>query len=184
MSASAEWLRDHAEHSHDRQCLLSRCSSRDSAGVGEAQGSVSLAPDAVLVIRFLSLRRRCVKPPVPGEIRRSMNTRSDRLLEIYFADHLAASTAGLELARRSARSNAGNATGEFLRRLVIEIEEERETLERLMTQLGLKPSRPKVVAAWVAEKVGRLKLNGQVRGYSPLSRVLELESLAVGIAGK
>jgi hypothetical protein len=113
-----------------------------------------------------------------------MTTRSDRLLEIYFADHLAASTAGLELARRSARSNAGNATGEFLRRLVVEIEEERETLERLMTQLGLKPSRPKVVAAWVAEKVGRLKLNGQVRGYSPLSRVLELESLAVGIAGK
>jgi hypothetical protein len=113
-----------------------------------------------------------------------MTTRSDRLLEIYFADHLAASTAGLELARRSARSNAGNATGEFLRRLVVEIEEERETLERLMTQLGLKPSRPKVVAAWVVEKVGRLKLNGQVRGYSPLSRVLELESLAVGIAGK
>ena len=68
--------------------------------------------------------------------------------------------------------------------MVVEIEEERETLERLMTQLGLKPSRPKVVAAWVVEKVGRLKLNGQVRGYSPLSRVLELESLAVGIAGK
>ena len=113
-----------------------------------------------------------------------MTTRSDRLLEIYFADHLAASTAGLELARRSARSNAGNATGEFLGRLVVEIEEERQTLERLMTQLGLKPSRPKVVAAWVAEKVGGLKPNGQVRGYSPLSRVLELESLAVGIAGK
>jgi hypothetical protein len=113
-----------------------------------------------------------------------MTTTSDRLLEIYFADHLAASTAGLELARRSARSNAGNATGEFLRRLVVEIEEDRETLERVIAQLGFKPSRPKEVAAWVAEKVGRLKFNGQVRGYSPLSRVLELESLAVGIAGK
>jgi hypothetical protein len=31
---------------------------------------------------------------------------------------------------------------------------------------------------------GTVKLNGQLRGYSPLSRVLELESLAVGIAGK
>ena len=113
-----------------------------------------------------------------------MSTRSDRLLEIYFADHLAASTAGLELARRSARSNAGHATGEFLRRLVVEIEEDRETLERVVTRLGFKPSRPKEVAAWVAEKLGRLKLNGQVRGYSPLSRVLRLESLAVGIAGK
>jgi hypothetical protein len=113
-----------------------------------------------------------------------MSTKSERLLEIYLADHLAASSAGLELARRSARSNAGNATGEFLRRLVVEIEEDRERLERVINQLGFKPSRPKEVAAWVAEKVGRLKLNGQVRGYSPLSRVLELESLAVGIAGK
>jgi len=113
-----------------------------------------------------------------------MATTSDRLLEIYLADHLAASTAGLELARRSARSNAGNATGEFLRRLVIEVEEDRETLKRVIAELGFKPSRPKEGAAWVLEKVGRLKLNGQVRGYSPLSRVLELESLAVGIAGK
>jgi len=113
-----------------------------------------------------------------------MSSTPTRRLEIYLADHLAASTAGLELARRSARSNAGNATGEFLRRLVVEIEEDRETLERVIVQLGFKPSRPKVAAAWVAEKVGRLKLNGQVRGYSPLSRVLELESLAVGIAGK
>jgi hypothetical protein len=113
-----------------------------------------------------------------------MSTTSDRLLEIYFADHLAASTAALELARRSARSNAGNATGEFLRRLAVEIEEDRETLERVIAQLGFKASRPKEVAAWVAEKVGRLKFNGQVRGDSPLSRVLELESLALGIAGK
>ncbi|MEJ7570043.1 MAG: hypothetical protein WKF41_17480 [Gaiellaceae bacterium] len=34
------------------------------------------------------------------------------------------------------------------------------------------------------EKLGRLKLNGQVRGYSPLSRLLELETLSVGISGK
>ena len=38
--------------------------------------------------------------------------------------------------------------------------------------------------AWVGEKLGRLKLNGQLRGYSPLSRVLELEALSVGVAGK
>jgi hypothetical protein len=34
------------------------------------------------------------------------------------------------------------------------------------------------------EKIGRLKLNGQLRGYSPLSRLLELEGLALGIEGK
>jgi hypothetical protein len=38
--------------------------------------------------------------------------------------------------------------------------------------------------ALVAERVGRLKPNGQLRGYSPLSRFLELESLALGLDGK
>jgi hypothetical protein len=36
----------------------------------------------------------------------------------------------------------------------------------------------------VAEKVGRLKPNGQVTGYSPLSRLLELEGLMLGVTGK
>jgi hypothetical protein len=39
-------------------------------------------------------------------------------------------------------------------------------------------------AVWVAEKVGRLKLNGQLRGYSDLSRLVELEGLCVGVEGK
>lgn len=109
---------------------------------------------------------------------------SERLLEIYLADHLAAATAGTALARRACRSNSGNETGDFLRRLSAEIEEDRETLRRVMVRLGFSRSRAKETAASVAEKLGRLKLNGQLRGYSPLSRVLELEALSVGIAGK
>ncbi|MDQ3619342.1 MAG: hypothetical protein M3391_04345, partial [Actinomycetota bacterium] len=38
--------------------------------------------------------------------------------------------------------------------------------------------------AWLAEKLGRLKLNGSLTGYSDLSRVVELEGLTVGITGK
>jgi hypothetical protein len=38
--------------------------------------------------------------------------------------------------------------------------------------------------AWVAEKVMRLKPNGNLFRYSPLSRVLELEALTMGITGK
>jgi hypothetical protein len=34
------------------------------------------------------------------------------------------------------------------------------------------------------ERVGRLKLNGQLTGYSPLSRLVELEGLALGVTGK
>ena len=53
-----------------------------------------------------------------------------------------------------------------------------------MARLEIPAARPKLAAAWAAEKVGRLKLNGQLRGYSPLSRLLELEGLVVGVRGK
>src|SRR4051794_17732900 len=59
-----------------------------------------------------------------------------------------------------------------------------ETLERLMRELGVRFDPLKTYGAWAAEKFGRLKLNGQLTGYSPLSRVVELEGLHLGITGK
>ncbi len=53
-----------------------------------------------------------------------------------------------------------------------------------MAALGVSRDRLKPGAAWVAEKLGRLKPNGQLRGYSPLGRLIELEGLYVGIGGK
>ncbi len=108
----------------------------------------------------------------------------ERLLEIYLADHAAAAKAGLELARRVARSNAASPLGETLQRLAKEIEEDRGTLKRVVAELGFQESRAKEALAWAGERAARLKPNGQVRGYSPLSRVIELEALSVGIAGK
>ena len=40
------------------------------------------------------------------------------------------------------------------------------------------------MGAKVAERLGRLKPNDQLSGYSPLSRVLELEGLRSGVQGK
>ena len=107
-----------------------------------------------------------------------------RLLEIYLNDHLAAARAGEELARRSLANNRGSELGAFLERLVAEIAEDKGALERLMADLGVAKSPWKERAAVLAERAGRLKLNGQVRGYSPLSRLLELEGLTVAVAGK
>jgi hypothetical protein len=42
----------------------------------------------------------------------------------------------------------------------------------------------KMAAAWSAEKLGRLKLNGRILGYSPLSRVVEIEALTLGVTGR
>jgi hypothetical protein len=109
---------------------------------------------------------------------------SSELLPIYLNDHLAGSTAGLELARRALRSNSQNDYGPPLARLAAEIEEDRKTLLSIMASLGVGTDRAKQVAAWLAEKAGRLKLNGRLLGYSPLSRLMELEILELGVTGK
>jgi len=107
------------------------------------------------------------------------------LLPIYLNDHLAGSTAGVELARRLRASNEDDEEfGPALAELCAEIEADRETLKAVMDQLGVGQGRLKPGAAVVGERLGRLKLNGQLRGYSPLSRLDELELLQLGVVGK
>ena len=111
-------------------------------------------------------------------------TSASKYLATYLNDHLGGATAGVELVRRAARENEGSELGAFLSELAMEIETDRETLETIMGELGVKPDRAKIAAGWAAEKVGRLKPNAQLRGYSPLSPLVELEGLLVGIQGK
>jgi hypothetical protein len=107
-----------------------------------------------------------------------------KLLGTYLNDHLAGSTVGVELSKRASGSNEGTEYGQVLDRIAREIEEDRETLKRLMDSLGVNHDRAKVAAAWTGEKLGRLKPNGRLFSYSPLSRLIELEMLALGITGK
>jgi hypothetical protein len=106
------------------------------------------------------------------------------LLRTYLQDHHAGSTVGVELARRAAGANQDTEFGAPLARIADEIAEDRESLERLMERLGVKPHPVKDAGGWVAEKLGRLKPNNRLLGYSPLSRVLELEGLLIGVTGK
>jgi hypothetical protein len=107
-----------------------------------------------------------------------------KYLATYLNDHLLGSTVGTELVQRAARENQGSELGEFLTGVAREIEDDRETLLALMSELGVKPDQLKVAAGWIAEKLGRLKPNAQLRGYSPLSPLVELEGLLIGIQGK
>jgi len=110
---------------------------------------------------------------------------ADRFLAIYLNDHLAGATLGVELARRLRSSNQGDPEfGQPLARICSEIEADRETLVRLMEHLEIGCDPVKPVLAKVAERLGRLKLNGRIRSYSPLSRVLELEILSGFVGGK
>lgn len=107
------------------------------------------------------------------------------LLTIYLNDHLAGATLGVELARRLGASNQDDAEfGPVLAEVCAEIDADRETLRAVMNQLGVGQSKLKPLAAVLGERVGRLKLNGQLWGYSPLSRLDELELLQIGVVGK
>ena len=108
-----------------------------------------------------------------------------RPLAIYLQDHLAGATAGSEVAHRTRDSNEDEGElGDFLKTLSRQIDEDRGVLIEMMDHLGIDRSRVKISGAWVGERLGRLKLNGQLTGYSPLSRLIEFEALAIGITGK
>jgi hypothetical protein len=105
-------------------------------------------------------------------------------LHIYLQDHLAGATFGLELVQRCQRNNEGSELAEPLAKLIAEIADDRRTLQAIMRDVGAEASRTKVAAGWTLEKVRRLKPNGRLFEYTPLARLVELESLAIGISGK
>jgi hypothetical protein len=121
---------------------------------------------------------------VSGQITGTFVCVNEKFVRIYLQDHHAGSTTGLELARRIHGSNEGNEYGEALATIVDQIDADRQALESIMEDLGFASDTIKDLGAWALEKVGRLKLNGQLTGYSPLSRVVEFEGLATGINGK
>jgi len=91
---------------------------------------------------------------------------------------------GVELAKRSADSNSDWAHGAEIAEIRDEIAADQETLERIMDHLDVSPSKIKDGLGWTAEKLGRLKPNNFLLSQSPLSRVIELEGLVVGVTGK
>jgi len=112
---------------------------------------------------------------------RAMNR---KMLEIYLNDHLAGSVVGENLAKRIVRQNEDNEYGRGLAKIAKEIEEDKATLQKVMDRAGVRQKQVRLALARVTELGTRLKPNGRLVGYSPLSRVLELEGLTIGITGK
>jgi hypothetical protein len=128
------------------------------------------------------------RPSPSGTLSREDTSATDRtLLGIYLNDHLAGATAGAERARHLARTLRGSASAgavEAVEAVAKEIVEDRATLLALMKRLGVPVRRYKVCAGWTSEKAGRLKSNGRLVRRSPLSTLLELELLRIGVEGK
>jgi hypothetical protein len=107
-----------------------------------------------------------------------------RYLAIYLNDQLAMGVLWRELARRALRNNRDSELGSALAEVATGITEDVETFKAIMRRLGVRRNPVKVALAVGAERLGRLKLNGRLASYSPLSRFVELDMLAMGIEGK
>ncbi|WP_405526036.1 hypothetical protein OG592_01240 [Streptomyces avidinii] len=109
---------------------------------------------------------------------------AQRLLAIYLNDHLAGAGSGVSLIRRMARAHCGTSAGPPLAELAEQIAEDRESLREIMTAFDVPAQWHRVVLGRLAEKAGRVKLNGHLVSRSPLSDVLELEAMRIGVEGK
>lgn len=105
-------------------------------------------------------------------------------LETYLQDHRAGAEMGSDLAHRLADENLDTPYEDFLVGLAREIDQDVVTLEHIMERYAVSQAMLKTAGAKVGEKLARLKPNEQLSGYSPLSRVLELEGLRSGVQGK
>ncbi len=110
---------------------------------------------------------------------------AEQLLATYLRDHHAGAAAGLTLLRRCQQSNDGTPLGAALAEIHGEVDQDRRSLEQIMDLLRVNPSRVKTAIGKVTPLIGRLKPNNRPFGpYSPLTRVLELETLVAGILSK
>ena len=110
---------------------------------------------------------------------------AQRLLALYLRDHHAAGTAGSLTVDRVARNvTLGQDARKELAEIAAEIKTDLRTLEEIMTTANIAQSAVKDALARTGAALGSLKPNGRVRTRSPLSDVIELETMLAGVTAK
>src|SRR3954449_4640188 len=106
------------------------------------------------------------------------------LLSIYLSDHLAGATAGSRRMRRLADAEQSAPDSDVLQRLATEVEEDRKTLMSIIEAEGIEARWYKTAIAKAGEAVGLLKRNGTLFHRSPLTSLVELEGMRMGVTAK
>lgn len=106
------------------------------------------------------------------------------LMAVYLNDHLAGATGGAELARRMADAHPSGDAAARLRQLAHDVAEDRSALIGMMRRLGVSVDQVRMAMGWIGEKLARWKPNGYLIGRSPLSTLIELEAMRLGVEGK
>jgi hypothetical protein len=102
-------------------------------------------------------------------------------LATYLQDHLAGAKHAIDLLENLRTRHAGQPLGQFAAMLLAEVEADRGVLRGLAETIGGGPSELKEMAAWVSEKLSRIKLNDDADGFGTFEA---LEFLEIGIRGK
>jgi len=105
-------------------------------------------------------------------------------LAILLRNHQAGGRAALDLFERAASGQRERPYAEELRELALEAREDLDFTEAVMRRLGVRASPLQVAVLRVAERIGRLKPNGQLVRRAPLSDVIELEGLLASVTIK
>jgi hypothetical protein len=103
------------------------------------------------------------------------------VLTAYLDDHAAmlAGTAALLGRMRGADRHA--AIRDLLGEIADEVEDDRRAIDARLRELGASASQAKQALALAAERLGRLKPNGSLLRETPLTPIVELEWLMLGL---
>jgi hypothetical protein len=104
----------------------------------------------------------------------------------YLNDHLAGAAAAIRLAERCRAREPQSERGRMLQPLLVEIEEDRGVLQRVIAALGGSTNPVKQASAVGMERLGSLRMALPVLGpgSGEAARLEELEVLSLGIEGK
>ena len=105
-------------------------------------------------------------------------------LGIYLNEHLAGNVAGVELAERLRENNEGTPFGGVLNQMVLEIKEDRATLENLMDRLGIERSAGKQPMGRGLDRITKLRTSRAMGRKAELSRLVDIEALQLGVEDK
>lgn len=105
-------------------------------------------------------------------------------LTAYLNDHLAGSVAAIELMDDLIKASEEDLLKQFFADLKREIESDQKILEQLIKRADEDEKTSRKVAAWLSEKVARMKFKVAGDSFGGLGLVQALEMLGLGIRGK
>lgn len=105
-------------------------------------------------------------------------------LATYLNDHLAGSVLAIELLKNLEEAHRGTPLEQFLSKIQMEIDEDRQELKKLMDRLDISESKTRKATAWLGEKFTELKLHFDDSRRGSFHLFEGLEALSLGIEGK